>query len=106
MQQNDSLAGGKEVAALCATLLARVFLIDQWQVRSKGNAFPLLFPLPSSLPFLHCLSHCLVHCLSHCLSHIIDTPSECHFTDTPASSLLIRLLEGEGVQQNDSLADG
>ena len=30
----------------------------------------------------------------------------CHFAGTPSSSLLKRLLNGEGVQQNDSLADG
>ena len=31
---------------------------------------------------------------------------DCHFAGNPASSLLKRLLKGEGVQQNDSLADG
>ena len=31
---------------------------------------------------------------------------DCHFADTPSSSILKHLLEGEGMQQNDSLADG
>ena len=31
---------------------------------------------------------------------------DCHFADTPSPSLLKRLLKAEGVQQNDSLADG
>ena len=31
---------------------------------------------------------------------------DCHFTDALSSSLLKRLRKGEGVQQNDSLADG
>ena len=31
---------------------------------------------------------------------------DCHFADTPSPSTLKRLLKGEGVQQNDSLADG
>ena len=30
----------------------------------------------------------------------------CHFTDIPSPSLLKHLLNGEGVQQNDALADG
>ena len=30
---------------------------------------------------------------------------DCHFADSPSPSLLKRLLKGEGVQQNDSLAD-
>ena len=31
---------------------------------------------------------------------------DCHFSDTPSPSLLNCLLKGEGVQQNDRLADG
>ena len=30
----------------------------------------------------------------------------CHFADTPSPSLLKHLLEGEGTQQNESLATG
>ena len=31
---------------------------------------------------------------------------DCHFTDIPSTSILKRLLKGEGVQQDDSLANG
>ena len=31
---------------------------------------------------------------------------DCHFADIPSPSILKHLLQGEGVQQNDSLADG
>ena len=31
---------------------------------------------------------------------------DCHFADAIAPSILKHLLKGEGVQQNDSLADG
>ena len=31
---------------------------------------------------------------------------DCHYTDTPVLSILIHLLKVEGVQQNDSLANG
>ena len=31
---------------------------------------------------------------------------DCHFADIPSPSTLKHLLKGEGVQQNDSLADG
>ena len=31
---------------------------------------------------------------------------DCHFADIPSPLLLKHLLEGEGVQQNDILADG
>ena len=41
-----------------------------------------------------------------CSSSWSSRRRDCHFAGTPSSSLLKRLLKGEGVQQNDTLADG